>query len=94
MRNFIRHPLSLLGAGLAILAGLALLLQELDIMKGAGFMHAKLTLVLALVGLHGYVRAGLKRYRTGRGSAPPAFILPAVVGAVGLIVVLILTRPF
>ncbi len=82
------------GATLAIVAGLALLVQELDILKGAGFMHAKLALVLALIGLHGFVRASLKRYRTGRGSAPPAFVLPALLGATGLILVLILVRPF
>lgn len=82
------------GAGIAIAAGLVLLLQSLDLLKGSGFMHAKLTLALALVGLHGMVRVKLKRFRTGRGTPLPGFVLPATVGAVGLILVLILVRPF
>jgi protoporphyrinogen IX oxidase len=82
------------GSGLAILTGIWMLLQSLDLLRGAGFMHAKLTLVLGLLGLHGYVRAQLKRFRTGRGKSVPAALFPTVIAVTGVIIVLILVRPF
>lgn len=82
------------GSGLAIVTGLWMLLSVPSILTGAGFMHAKLTLVLGLLGLHGYVRAQLKRFRTGRGKPISHALLPVVVILTACIAVLILVRPF
>lgn len=82
------------GSGLAIAAGLYLLISNLGILKGAGFMHAKLTLVLLLIGVHGFLRAQLKRFRTGQANRLPAWPEPVVLGLFFAIVVLIIVRPF
>lgn len=82
------------GAGLAIAAGLYMLFENLGILKGAGFMHAKLTFVAVLLGLHGFLRAQLKRFRTGKSRQLAAWAYPAVLGVFFAIVVLITARPF
>lgn len=83
-----------IGAGLAIVAGLYLLFENLQIMKGAGFMHAKLALVVVLLGLHGFLRAQLKRFRTGKSKELAPWAHPVVLGVFFAIIVLIIARPF
>jgi putative membrane protein len=82
------------GAGLALAAGLYLLFENLAILRGAGFMHAKLTLVVALLGVHGFLRVRLKKFRTGQSRTLPSWAEPAVLGIFFAIVVLIIARPF
>lgn len=82
------------GAGVAVAAGLYLLFENTSLLKGAGFMHAKLTLVAALLGLHGFLRVQLKRFRTGKNRELAGWAYPAVLGVFFAIVVLIITKPF
>lgn len=81
------------GAGVAIAAGLYLLFENPSLLKGAGFMHAKLTLVAVLLGLHGLLRAQLKRFRMGKSRALAGWAYPAVLGVFFAIVVLIVVKP-
>lgn len=83
-----------LGAGLAIVGGLYLLIENLQILRGGGFMHAKLTLVVALLGVHGFLRVQLKRFRAGTSQRVAGWAHPAVLGLFFAIVVLIVVRPF
>lgn len=83
-----------IGAGLALVGGLYLLFENLQILKGAGFMHAKLALVLVLVGLHGFLRVQLKRFRTGKSNELASWVHPVVLGVFFAIIVLIIARPF
>lgn len=82
------------GAGLALVAGLYLLFENLAILRGAGFMHAKLALVVALLGVHGFLRVRLKKFRTGQSRTLAGWAEPAVLGLFFAIVVLIVARPF
>lgn len=82
------------GAGVAVAAGLYLLFENTAILKGAGFMHAKLTFVAVLLGLHGFLRVQLKRFRTGKKRELAGWAYPAVLGVFFTIAVLIIARPF
>lgn len=82
------------GATVALVAGLWMLFENLGLLRGAGFMHAKLTLVLVASGFHGYLRVQLKRFRTGKSHHLAGWVYPAVVATFFSIVVLIIARPF
>jgi len=82
-----------IGIGLAIVGGVGLLAAETSYLR-QGWMHAKLTAVLALLGLHGAVRArGVRAARDAQATFP-AWIFPALLAASGAIVALAVLRPF
>src|SRR5690606_10036039 len=64
-----------IGATIAILTGLHLLFASpMNPLKQGGFMHAKLTLVvLGVLGLHGFVRARVRKMRKGDVRPLPGF---------------------
>ncbi len=84
-----------IGATVVIACGLAMLLSNTSIyLKGQGWMHAKLLLVAALIGLHGLQRVRTGKFKRGEVGAEPGWLIPAVeVVALGIIV-LASARPF
>ena len=63
-------------------------------MKGGGYMHAKLTLVALMVGIHGMQRIRVGKYKRGEVSAEPAWIIPVLEAAILAIIVLVVAKPF
>jgi putative membrane protein len=84
-----------IGATIALLTGLYLLFGPTKPLTQGGWMHAKLTLVvLGMFGLHGFVRAKVRKFRNGDVRPLPGFVLPVfLVVALGVIV-LVQVRPF
>ena len=83
-----------IGATFAIAAGVFMLIEIPDIMKGHGWMHAKLTLIVVLIGLHGFQRARVGKYKRGEVGASPTWVIPAIQATVLAIVVLAAAKPF
>ena len=85
-----------IGAGLTVVMGLWLISNKagLALFKAGGFMHAKLTLVVVLIGLHGFVRVKLAKYRKGSVNPTPGWLFPLVSLIFFAIVLLIEVRPF
>ena len=86
------------GAGIAIVAGVVSLLgHELGAgfyLKGHGYFHLKLMLVAFLLAMHGLMRVKVKRFASGKVSAPPALLFPLMSMSVLVIIVMIVVRPF
>ena len=66
-RIFLRG-LADVGATIAIVAGISLIVTNSSYYLRAPWMHIKLTFVLLLIGLHGFVAMRTKRFGTGRIS--------------------------
>jgi putative membrane protein len=95
LRRMILNPSIILvwALGLALAANLGLF----DGQAGLGWLHAKLALVVALSGYHGWAVAYSKKLAAGQGPIPTRTLrllneLPAL--AVIVIVVLVVVRPF
>lgn len=73
-----------IGATLAIIGGLWMLLSATDLYLKQGWMHIKLAMIVLVLALHGFIRVKSKRAAQGTGTFPRA-ILPAL----GLIVIVI-----
>jgi putative membrane protein len=80
------------------LLGLTLIwLMGKDAFLQAGWLHAKLVLVLAMSGLHGYFARLVKQFAADRNTRPPRFYrvvneIPTVL--LILIVILAVVKPF
>ncbi|HYJ08285.1 MAG TPA: hypothetical protein VEX18_04735 [Polyangiaceae bacterium] len=75
------------GLLLLILSGLGMLIVRgpMEVLRwGGGAFHAKLTLILILIGLFGYMQVLLKKVREAGGGGPLAAKLPKL--SVGLLV--------
>lgn len=86
-----------IGGTLAIVFGLLLLFLPAGgtaIMKGAGFFHAKLLLVLVVLFVHVLIRRKIRKYRQGDVEPMPAWPFPLMVVTVLAIITLIMVRPF
>ncbi len=81
-------------ATIAIACGAFLIIDNTAIMKSGGWIHTKLTLVLVLLGLHGFQRARVAKYKRGDVKPNPAWIIPAIELTVFAIVILAAARPF
>jgi putative membrane protein len=85
-----------IGATVAILTGLYLtfFVSPSPLTQG-GWLHAKLTLVvLGVLGLHGFARVKVRKFRNGDVRPLPGFVLPLfLVVALGVIV-LVQVKPF
>lgn len=85
------------GMLVALVLGVAMIAMQPAIMKGQGFMHAKLTLVFVLFGAHGFLAA---RTRKLEGGAPGpsagawAGIAVALLALSGAVLGLVVVRPF
>jgi putative membrane protein len=80
------------GAGLTLLGGVWLLSMAPGFYLHQPWMHTKLTLVVALLGAHGFLRAKAKRASMGEGRLPRAALSVLWVLAIG-IVALVLFKP-
>ncbi len=72
-----------LGALLAIAAGVYMILTKASVFGAVSpmkqpYLHIKLTLVVALIAMHGVVRAKMARLGRGQGSAPGAWLSSAI----------------
>jgi putative membrane protein len=84
-----------IGATLAIVGGLCLLAAAPGYYMHQPWMHAKLTLVLGVLGLHGFLRVKAKRAALDGGGAPFPAALSGVVWLVGAtIVALVVFKPW
>jgi putative membrane protein len=83
-----------IGATIAMVFGIILLLKMPGVMK-AGYMHAKLGLiVLGILSSHGYLRVKVRKFREGKVVPLPGF-LPPLLSLIGLaIIVLAVVQPF
>jgi putative membrane protein len=81
-----------IGAGLALLGGMWLLSNAPAFYLHQPWMHMKLTLVVALLGAHGFLRVKAKRASMGEGRFPRAALSVLWVLAIG-IVALVVFRP-
>jgi uncharacterized membrane protein len=83
-----------IGATLGIVLGV-ILFVKLPGMTSAGYLHAKLALVvLGLLGAHGYLRAKVRRFREGKVAPIPGFIPPLLSILALAIIVLVVVKPF
>ena len=87
-----------IGATFTIVCGLLMIFLKpggTAILKGAGFMHAKLLLVALLVVAHVMLRKKLGQFMRGDDlSPPPGWLFPVVNASAWIIVILIIVRPF
>jgi putative membrane protein len=81
-------------ATIAIAAGVVMLMKIPGIMGSGGWIHAKLTLIVVLIGLHGFQRMRVGKYKRGEVGANPGWIIPAVELVVLGIIVMAAGRPF
>jgi putative membrane protein len=85
------------GAYLTLLTGLALLTFTWDLSKGQGWIHVKLVLVVVLLGIHLYSGHLRKRFLQGRPMPSPVFFrvlneIPSLLLIV--IIILVVVKPF
>ena len=81
-------------ATLAIACGIYMLIDIPGIMSSGGWIHAKLTLVAVLIGLHGFQRMRVGKFKRGEVSPNPAWIIPAIEATVFALVILAAVKPF
>jgi putative membrane protein len=81
----------------ALVLGVAMIGLQPAIMKGQGFMHAKLTLALVLMGAHGFLAARARKAEAGEpGPSAGAWsgICAALLALSVVVVALVVVRPF
>jgi uncharacterized membrane protein len=84
-----------IGATIAIACGVILLVQEPFLLKGHGFMHAKLALVaVVFLGGHGFLRVKVRKFRESHFKPLPPGLPQLVSLALLGILVLVLVKPF
>jgi putative membrane protein len=81
-----------LGATLAILGGIGLITIAPTYYLHQPWLHMKLTVVLAVLGLHGFLRAKAKRASLGQGTFPKA-IVPAMTAILLVVIALAVLKP-
>lgn len=81
-------------AAVAISTGVIMIIKTPGLMSGNGWMHAKLTLIVVLLGMHGFQRARVGKYKRGDITPNPGWIIPAIEATVFAIVVLAAAKPF
>jgi len=91
------YAISLIGMIGTWLLGIALLLAGPEIYMKAGWLHAKLTLVVALSGYHGWLKTRLRAFAERRNTKSAKFyrVMNEVPGvALLLILILVVVKPF
>lgn len=84
-----------MGALVAIVSGLYLALGGvLNAFTNGGWLHMKLAVVvLGLLGLHGYIRVKIRKFRNGQVAALPAFVYPATLAVIVIIAIIAAVKP-
>ncbi len=84
-----------IGATLAIVGGVYLaFFQSYNPFIGAGWLHAKLTVVVALLAIHVIIRMKVGKFSRGHVGAVSGNLLPIAIAIVIVIVFLARTKPF
>ena len=86
-----------LAATLAIATGVAMIVSPANMltMPHMGWLHTKLALVvLAILPMHGMMRARVKKFSRGDNPAVPQWQWSLLLAAVVAIVILVVMRPF
>lgn len=84
-----------IGATLTILFGIIQMVGlDFAMFRGGGYFHAKMTLVLVLLGIHGFVRVKVKKYGRGEVAPVPTVVLVAQELVVIAILIVAVVRPF
>ncbi len=77
--------------------GVLMLVGRPEMLQGAGWLHAKLALVFALTGFHGFLAGQVRKFRADRGIRNTrTWRLLNEIPSVGviLVVVLVVAKPF
>jgi protoporphyrinogen IX oxidase len=85
------------GATLAIATGLGMAFgSTVSFFKGpgAGWLHSKLTIVVALVVIHGALRVKVRKFREGEGTPLPGFMFGVLAVLVFAVIALAKVKPF
>lgn len=91
-----------LAATLAMVCGIVLIFENpkavttgnLLTVKGAGWLHIKLTVVvLGVIGVHGFLRARVGKYSRGQVTGIPQWIWSALLVAITTIVIMVFRGP-
>jgi putative membrane protein len=85
-----------IGATVAILFGVLKIVGPpagTAIFKNGGYMHMKLTAVVVLIGLHGFVRARVGKLRRGQPAPIPSWLVPAAHLLVLAIIIFVVVKP-
>jgi len=83
-----------IGALVTMLCGVVMLISHPSLLKGQGWMHAKLLLVVVLIGLHGLQRVRTAKFKRGEVRAGPRWVIAVIELVVLGIIVLVAARPF
>jgi len=82
------------GACIAIVFGMIMLFGiEPSPLHQGGWMHMKLTAVLAVLGLHGFLRVKVKKFKKGETPSVPTWIVPAIALLLLAIVIFVIVKP-
>ena len=81
-------------ATLAMACGVYMIIKIPGIMSSGGWIHAKLTLVVVLLGVHGFQRMRVGKYKRGEVTPNPVWIIPVVELTLFAIVILAAAKPF
>ena len=86
-----------IGSGLAIGCGIGMIFKytpNLLAMKGAGWFHIKLTVILlGLLPVHGMLRARIKKFSQGKVTPVPGWQWSMLLGSITAIVLLVTQGP-
>ncbi len=83
-----------IGATIAMIAGIVMIVQVPELLTKQPWMHAKLTLVAVLLGVHGFQRMRTGKYKRAQVSPEPGWVIPVLELAILGIVVLAVAKPF
>ena len=74
-----------IGATIALVGGVAMITTAPGYYLHQPWLHMKLTLVVGLLGLHGFLRVKVKRATQGQGTFPLAIVAMIMILAVGIV---------
>ena len=83
-----------IGATVAIIAGLVMIVQVPELLTKQPWMHPKLTLVAVVLGVHGFQRMRLGKFKRGNVTPNPGWVVPVLEICVLAIIVLAVAKPF
>ncbi len=96
-RRLLRYIVNPAMIAVFVLGGLMLWANWEGLMLGAGWMHAKIVLVVVLAGLHGFLAGARKRFERDENTRPARFYRMINEGPTLLmiaIIILVIVKPF
>ena len=83
-----------IGATIAIIAGLFMIVQVPELLTKQPWMHPKLALVAVVLGVHGVQRMRLGKFKRGNVTPNPGWVVPVLEICVLAIILLAVAKPF